>query len=527
MVVRGLQGRVQLRPARDQLPLRRRAAHRRRALDLQERRQGDRRARRACRSRSWPSTTSARATRATSTSRSPTTQGPLFAPRPRAVRVLPGRSARVPARADAAARAATSTPTSASPPRASRRRRWPGATTTARARCGWSATGPSLRFENRAGGADLNPYLALSAIIAAGLHGVDQGLELEPAFEGNAYTRDRAAAPAGLAARRPRAVRRQRGRPRRVRRGGGRPLRQCRRRRARRRSTRRSPTGSATGGSSDCDGVGAGERWRARLSIEPRADTLTPPEAVFAPVRSQTAFEETVERLGTAIKLGLLAPGIALARRARAVRATGDRPLDAAPGADRARARAGTCSPRAGAAAGRSCPTRCRRPIRRRRRCSRSGARPATGAWRSSWAWRCSPPSARSARTSTRSTRWPRRSRTRSRTSPPTARPTSACTSGSPRPRARRGLVRAMTEAQGAMTDLISYIAHPPQVLASSNAQHRRLLAAVRERDAMRAARGDDRAPAGHRAHARGPAAGRLTGLRSGRPRPQGVGRLS
>ncbi len=47
--------------------------------------------------------------------------------------------------------------------------------------------GPSKRFENRAGGADLNPYLALSAIIASGLHGVDAGLELEPALEGNAY----------------------------------------------------------------------------------------------------------------------------------------------------------------------------------------------------------------------------------------------------------------------------------------------------------------------------------------------------
>ena len=47
--------------------------------------------------------------------------------------------------------------------------------------------GPSRRFENRAGGADLNPYLALSALIASGLHGVDTGLELEPAFEGNAY----------------------------------------------------------------------------------------------------------------------------------------------------------------------------------------------------------------------------------------------------------------------------------------------------------------------------------------------------
>ena len=82
-----------------------------------------------------------------------------------------------------------------------------------------------------------------------------------------------------------------------------------------------------------------------------------------------------------------------------------------------------------------------------------------------------------------------RRSRTRSRTSPPTARRTSACTSGSPRRAGSARLVRAMTEVQGAMTDLIAYIAHPPEVLASSNAQHRRLLAAVRERDAMRAAR--------------------------------------
>jgi glutamine synthetase len=48
--------------------------------------------------------------------------------------------------------------------------------------------GPSFRFENRVGGADLNPYLALSAIIASGLHGVDAGLELEPPLEGNAYS---------------------------------------------------------------------------------------------------------------------------------------------------------------------------------------------------------------------------------------------------------------------------------------------------------------------------------------------------
>jgi glutamine synthetase len=47
--------------------------------------------------------------------------------------------------------------------------------------------GQSRRFELRAGGSDLNPYLAISAIIAAGLHGVEARLELEPVFEGNAY----------------------------------------------------------------------------------------------------------------------------------------------------------------------------------------------------------------------------------------------------------------------------------------------------------------------------------------------------
>jgi glutamine synthetase len=49
-------------------------------------------------------------------------------------------------------------------------------------------SGPALRFENRVGGADLNPYLALAGIIAAGLHGVDAALELEPVFEGDAYS---------------------------------------------------------------------------------------------------------------------------------------------------------------------------------------------------------------------------------------------------------------------------------------------------------------------------------------------------
>jgi glutamine synthetase len=47
--------------------------------------------------------------------------------------------------------------------------------------------GHSLRAENRTPGGDVNPYLALAGMIAAGLHGIDSELPLEPAFEGNAY----------------------------------------------------------------------------------------------------------------------------------------------------------------------------------------------------------------------------------------------------------------------------------------------------------------------------------------------------
>jgi glutamine synthetase len=48
--------------------------------------------------------------------------------------------------------------------------------------------GDALRIELRLPGADVNPYLALAAMIAAGLHGLDGELELEPRVEGNAYT---------------------------------------------------------------------------------------------------------------------------------------------------------------------------------------------------------------------------------------------------------------------------------------------------------------------------------------------------
>lgn len=47
--------------------------------------------------------------------------------------------------------------------------------------------GPSIRVECRIGGADLNPYVASAALLAAGLDGIERGMELEPAFSGDAY----------------------------------------------------------------------------------------------------------------------------------------------------------------------------------------------------------------------------------------------------------------------------------------------------------------------------------------------------
>ena len=58
--------------------------------------------------------------------------------------------------------------------------------------------GESLRVENRLPGGDVNPYLAVAALIAAGLHGIENELEPEPIFEGNAYTSDKQHVPTTL-----------------------------------------------------------------------------------------------------------------------------------------------------------------------------------------------------------------------------------------------------------------------------------------------------------------------------------------
>ncbi|PLX37380.1 MAG: glutamine synthetase [Hyphomicrobiales bacterium] len=51
--------------------------------------------------------------------------------------------------------------------------------------CG--ADSKAVRVECRVGGADLNPYLAMAALIAAGLDGIENKRELEPEFVGDAY----------------------------------------------------------------------------------------------------------------------------------------------------------------------------------------------------------------------------------------------------------------------------------------------------------------------------------------------------
>ncbi|HUB73243.1 MAG TPA: FCD domain-containing protein [Solirubrobacteraceae bacterium] len=216
--------------------------------------------------------------------------------------------------------------------------------------------------------------------------------------------------------------------------------------------------------------------------------TLTAPDTVFAPVRSQTAFEETVDRLGTAIKLGLLAPGSQL---------PAERELCARLGIARSTLRqALTALGQSGhvfATRGRGGGTFVSDPLppsdppspsmlaQWRDTCDRRlavelGVAVLAAERAASAALDALDEVAGVLEGSLSDFAAYRQADVRLHVGLAEATGSSA-------------LVRASTEAQGAMTDLISCIAHPPQVLSSSNAQHRRLLAAVRERDAMRAAR--------------------------------------
>jgi GntR family transcriptional regulator, transcriptional repressor for pyruvate dehydrogenase complex len=211
-------------------------------------------------------------------------------------------------------------------------------------------------------------------------------------------------------------------------------------------------------------------------------------ETVFAPVRSQTAFEETVDRLGTAIKLGLLPPGTCL---------PAERELCARLGIARSTLRqALTALSQSGhvyATRGRGGGTFVSDP--------QPPADPPSPEMLAQWRETCDQRLAVELGVTVLAAERAERgdldtldevAATLERALEDFAAYRQADIRlhvGLAEATRSTTLVRAMTEVQGAMTDLISYIAHPPEILASSNAQHRRLLAAVRERDVMRAAR--------------------------------------
>ena len=161
-------------------------------VDLQERRQGDRVASTAARSRSWPSTDTTRSarratsTRALWTRRRERLRGRV---RRRLFRSWLGGQIAYATRARVSFRAHVNSykryqPESWAPTTLA----WGYDNRT----CGFRIVGHGrrARVESRIPGADANPYLAFAAMIAAGLHGIENELELGAAFDGNAYDSD-------------------------------------------------------------------------------------------------------------------------------------------------------------------------------------------------------------------------------------------------------------------------------------------------------------------------------------------------
>ncbi len=217
-------------------------------------------------------------------------------------------------------------------------------------------------------------------------------------------------------------------------------------------------------------------------------DSVASLETVFAPVRSQTAFEETVERLGTAIKLGLLPPG---------TRLPAERELCARFGIARSTLRQALValaqSGHLHATRGRGGGTFVADPQPPRT--------PPTAEVLADWravcdermavevgiavlaAERADPESIATLEELIDALDGMLEDFTAYRQADVRWHIALAESTHSPR------LVTTMTEVQGAMSGLISHIAHPPEVLDSSNASHRRILAAVRRGDEAAAAR--------------------------------------
>jgi DNA-binding FadR family transcriptional regulator len=211
-------------------------------------------------------------------------------------------------------------------------------------------------------------------------------------------------------------------------------------------------------------------------------------QTIFAPVQSQTAFEETLERLGTAIKLGLLAPG---------ARLPAERELCRQLGISRSTLRqALTALVQSGhlfATRGRSGGTFVAE--------SPPPAEAPSAALVAGWRDACDQRLAVELGVAVLAAE---------RAEPEALAPLDDCVAlmdatledfpayrqadvrwhiGLAEAAGSQRLLAAMTEAQGLMTDLISYIAHPPELLAWTNQQHARMLVAVRRGDGDRAMR--------------------------------------
>jgi GntR family transcriptional repressor for pyruvate dehydrogenase complex len=196
----------------------------------------------------------------------------------------------------------------------------------------------------------------------------------------------------------------------------------------------------------------------------------TPPlDATFAPVRSQTAFEETMERIGTAIKLGLLQPGARLpperelCARLGISRSTLRQALTALVQSGYLHAARG----RGGSAWREACDTRMAVEL---------GV--ATLAAERATADQLDELDTIVAEIAVKLEDFPAYRQADVRFHIGLAEATQSTR-----------LVAMATEAQGAMTDLIAHIAHPPELLARSNDQHARMLDAIRARDVANAVR--------------------------------------
>lgn len=225
----------------------------------------------------------------------------------------------------------------------------------------------------------------------------------------------------------------------------------------------------------------------ASPEVQARLDAASSLDTIFAPVHSQTAFEEAVDRLGTAIKLGLLPPGTRLpaerelCSRLGIARSTLRQALVALGQSGHLRATRGrgggtfVASPQPPVA-----PPSPQLIAQWRALCDERMAIEvgiaALAAERAD-AERLDALDALAIAIDGMLEDFAAYRQADIRLHVGLAEAT-----GSPR------LVTAMTEAQAAMSGLISLIAHPPEVLHVSNMSHRRLLAAVRARDVGAAA---------------------------------------